>query len=98
MLEIGFHSIFGIPLLIFFKLCIRVDIGNECLGMADANILSNNYRVMALDIQYFNKWTDFDILFCYKISGDGVCCMPAALFVFYFKMNAENQHSRGRLT
>ena len=44
-------SIFVISLLIFFKLCLRVDIGNECLGIADANILSNNYRVMALDVQ-----------------------------------------------
>ena len=35
MLEIGFHSIFGIPLLIFFKLGMRVDIVKECFGIAD---------------------------------------------------------------
>ena len=28
-------SIFGISLPIFFKLCIRVDIGKECLGIED---------------------------------------------------------------
>ena len=28
-------SIFGISLPIFFKLCVRVDIGKECLGIAD---------------------------------------------------------------
>ena len=28
-------SIFGIPLLIFFKLGMRVDIGKECPGTAD---------------------------------------------------------------
>ena len=27
-------SIFGISLPIFFKLCIRIDIGKECLGIA----------------------------------------------------------------
>ena len=28
-------STFGISLPIFFKLCIRVDIGKECLGLED---------------------------------------------------------------
>ena len=28
-------SIFGISLPIFFKLCMKVDIGKECLGLAD---------------------------------------------------------------
>ena len=28
-------SIFDISLLIFFKLCMRVDIGKECLGIED---------------------------------------------------------------
>ena len=28
-------SIFGISLPIFFKLCMRVDIGKECLGIED---------------------------------------------------------------
>ena len=28
-------SIFGLSLPIFFKLCMRVDIGKECLGIAD---------------------------------------------------------------
>ena len=42
-------SIFGIPLPIFFKLCMRVDTGNECLGIVDGYILTNKYRVMALD-------------------------------------------------
>ena len=28
-------SIFGISLLIFFKLCLRVDIRKECLGITD---------------------------------------------------------------
>ena len=32
-------SIFGIPLLIFFKLAIRVDIWKECPGIADGYIL-----------------------------------------------------------
>ena len=41
-------SIFGISLPIFFKLCMEVDIGKECLGIADGYILSNNYRVIAL--------------------------------------------------
>ena len=42
-------SIFGIFLPFLFKLCMGVDIGKECLGIADGYILSNNYRVMALD-------------------------------------------------
>ena len=42
-------SIFGMSLPIFFILCMRVDIGKECLGIADGEISSNNYRVMALD-------------------------------------------------
>ena len=40
---------FGISLPILFKPCMRVDIGKECLGIADGYISSNNYRVMALD-------------------------------------------------
>ena len=35
MLEIAFHSIFGIPLRIFFKLGMRLDIVKECSGIAD---------------------------------------------------------------
>ena len=42
-------SIFGIPLLIFFKIAMRVDIGKECPGIADGLILANKYRVTALD-------------------------------------------------
>ena len=42
-------SIFGIPLLIFFKLGMRVDIVKECSGNADGYILTNKYRVIALD-------------------------------------------------
>ena len=42
-------SIFGIPLLIFFKLGMRVDIVKECSGIADGQILTNKYRVIALD-------------------------------------------------
>ena len=40
-------SIFGIPLQIFFKLGMRVDIVVECSGIADRQILKN--RVIALD-------------------------------------------------
>ena len=61
-------SIFGISLPIFFKLCMRFDIGKECLGIEDGLILSYNYRVAVLDLcsklrfaQYLlNKWMDFD--------------------------------------
>ena len=42
-------SIFGISLQKFFKLCMRVDIGKECLGIADGYILLNDYSVMALE-------------------------------------------------
>ena len=42
-------SIFGIPLLIFFKHGMRVDIVKECSGIADGLILTNKCRVMALD-------------------------------------------------
>ena len=42
-------SIFGIPLPIFFKLGMRVDIGKEFPAVADGQILTNKYRVMALD-------------------------------------------------
>ena len=42
-------SIFGIPLPIFFKLGMRVDIVKECSGIADGYILTNKYRVIALD-------------------------------------------------
>ena len=42
-------SIFGIPLPIFFKLSMRVDIGKECPGIEDGLILVNKYRVTALD-------------------------------------------------
>ena len=69
-------SIFGISLPIFFKLCMRVDIGKECLGIEDGKILSNNYRGGALDLcsklhfsQYLlNKWMDFDkIELCFLV-------------------------------
>ena len=43
-------SIFGISLQIFFKLCMRVDIGKESLMIEEGLILSNNYRVAALDL------------------------------------------------
>ena len=43
-------SIFGIFLPICFKLCMRVNIGKECLGIEDGLILSSNYRVVALDL------------------------------------------------
>ena len=42
-------SIFGIPLPIFFKLGMRVGIVVECSGIADGQILTNKYRVIALD-------------------------------------------------
>ena len=35
--------IFGIPLPIFFKLGIRVNIVKECSGIADGKILTNKY-------------------------------------------------------
>ena len=38
-------SIFGIPLPIFFKLGMRVDIVKECSG-------TNKYRVIAFDLSY----------------------------------------------
>ena len=42
-------SIFGVPLPIFFKLGMRVDIVKEYSGIADGLILTNKYRVIALD-------------------------------------------------
>ena len=42
-------SIFGIPLPIFFKIGMRVDIVKECSGIAGGEILTNKYRVTALD-------------------------------------------------
>ena len=68
-------SIFGISLPIFFKLCMRVDIGKECLRIEDGYILLNNYRVAALDLsvqlrfaQYLlKKWMDFDKIVCFGI-------------------------------
>ena len=42
-------SIFGIPLPIFFKLGMGVDIVKECSGNADGLILTNEYRVIALN-------------------------------------------------
>ena len=42
-------SIFGIPFPIFFKLGMRVDIVKECSGITDGYILTNKYRVIALD-------------------------------------------------
>ena len=42
-------SIFGIPLPVFFKLGMRVDIVNECSGIADGYILTNKYGFIALD-------------------------------------------------
>ena len=43
-------TIFGIPLPIFFRLGMRVDIHivKECAGIADGYILTNKYRVIAL--------------------------------------------------
>ena len=38
-------SIFGIPLLIFFKLGMRVDIVKECSGNEDGYILTIKFRV-----------------------------------------------------
>ena len=75
-LEIGFHpSIFSISLPIIFKLSMRVDIGKECLGIEDGYILSNNYRVMAIDLcsklrfaqSLLNKWMDIDKILCISI-------------------------------
>ena len=43
-------SILSIFQLIFFKLCIRVDIGEELFGIVDGNILSNKHRVIDLDL------------------------------------------------
>ena len=53
----------------------RVDVGKECFGIEDGLILSNNYRVTALDLcsklrfaQYLlNKWMDFDTILCFVI-------------------------------
>ena len=67
--------IFGIFLPIFIKLCMIVDIEKRCFGIADWLVLSNHYRVMALDwcskllfAQYLlNKWTNFDQILCYHI-------------------------------
>ena len=42
-------SIFGIPLPIFFKLGKRVDIVKACSWFANRLILTNKYRVIALD-------------------------------------------------
>ena len=42
-------SIFDFALPIFLKLDIRIDIGEECLGIAYGNISTNKYRVMAFD-------------------------------------------------
>ena len=42
-------SIFCIPLPIFFKIGMRVDIGKECPGIEDGSFLTNKYRVSALD-------------------------------------------------
>ena len=42
-------SVFGIPLPIFFKLGMRVEIGKKCPGIVDGSILANKYRVTALD-------------------------------------------------
>ena len=85
----------GISLPFFFKLCIRVDIGNECLGIADAYILSNYYRVMALDVQncvLLNILTNGQILiFCFVTKYPVmvyVACLQRFYYVFVFKMNA----------
>ena len=43
-------SIFGISLLIFFKLGIIVGIEKDCLGIAYGYISTNKYRVMGLDL------------------------------------------------
>ena len=53
----------------------RVDIGKECLRIEDGKILSNNYRIAALDLssklrfaQYLlNKWMNFDKIVCFGI-------------------------------
>ena len=42
-------SISGIPLPIFFKLGMVVDVKKECSGSADGSILTNKYRVVAFD-------------------------------------------------
>ena len=44
-------SIFGIPLPIFFKLGMRVDIVKECSGIVDGYILTNKYRVIFFDLR-----------------------------------------------
>ena len=43
-------SILSIFQLIFFKLCIRVDIGEELFGIVDWYILPNKHRVIDLDL------------------------------------------------
>ena len=68
-------SIFDTYLPIFFKLCVRVDIEKKCLRIEDGLILSNNYRIAALDLtsklrfaQYLlNKLMDFDKIVCFGI-------------------------------
>ena len=42
-------SIFAIFWSIFFKLCMRADIGKVCFGIADGYISSFDLRVMVLD-------------------------------------------------
>ena len=42
-------TIFANFWLIFFKLCMRVDIGKSCFGIADELISSSDLRVMALN-------------------------------------------------
>ena len=63
-------SIFGISLPIFFKLCMRVDIGKECLGIADGYISTNMYRVMALDLRYKLGFRSLSLAFLYRFSSN----------------------------
>ena len=39
---------------IFFKLCMDIDIGEECFGIANGQNLFLNNRVMSLDVFFLN--------------------------------------------
>ena len=45
-------SILSVICSIFFKLCMRVGIRKECYGIPYCLILSNNYIVMAIDLNF----------------------------------------------
>ena len=56
-------SIFAIPLPIFFKLGMRVDIGKECPWIADGDILANKYTELQplIDVRFWFSLSIFGI-------------------------------------